>query len=140
MKPPVIIAGILLLLLSVIGGVVAMMSQGGGAAAYDSMSGQEIYAKLCQQCHGERGTAPRGLANSYARKREFWNEENLLAYIASPISVKKKMPHLRDSKRVMPAISKSISVAARRKLVAHVLGLMDALEPKTGGPSTRSAQ
>lgn len=129
MKPPVIIAGVLIFLLSVIGGVVMMMGQGGGAAAYDTMSGPQIYAKLCQQCHGERGTAPRGLANSYARKRQYWDEDSLLAYIESPPRVKAKMPHLAGSNRVMPAISKSIPIEARKRLVAHVIGLMDALEP-----------
>lgn len=127
MKPQFIVAGIGLMLVSIVGGVVAMMSQGGGSATYDAMNGPEIYGKLCQQCHGARGTAPKGLANSYAGKRQYWDEPSLLAYIANPRAVKAKMPHLRDSPKYMPAISKAVPVDARRKLAQHVLSLMDEL-------------
>lgn len=139
MKPPVIIAAIALVLLVVVGGVVMMLGQGGGSAAYESMTGQELYGKLCEQCHGDRGTAPRGLANSYAGKRKYWDEESLLAYIAKPARVKAKMPHLSGSKKYMPAISPAVPIAARRKLVAHVMGLMDALETPSA-PADQSSQ
>jgi mono/diheme cytochrome c family protein len=129
MKPPVIIAGIVTMLAVIVGGVVMMLSQGGGSAAYATMTGKELYGKLCMQCHGDRGTAIKGAGNSYRGKRQLWTETTLLAYIAQPAQVKAKTPHLRGSNKYMPGISPAVPFGARKKLVAHVISLMDALEP-----------
>jgi mono/diheme cytochrome c family protein len=127
MKPMLVTFGIFGLLFAIAAG--AFMAMGaGGAVDYSSMTGAEVYGKLCSSCHGSRGTAPNGSGNSYVGKRGYWDEESLLAYIANPPAVKKKMPHLARSKRAMNPIPRSVPTAARERLVAHVIQLMDTLQ------------
>lgn len=113
--------------------VFSSMFGGTSAATYAALDGPEIYKRLCQQCHGERGTAPNGAGDTYARKREFWDEESLLRYIANPSAVKKTMPHM-TGRRSMQPISRNVPIEARKRLVAHVLELMDDLKD---GPRKR---
>ncbi len=127
MKPLLVTFGILGLLLAITAGAFMAMG-GGGAVDYSTMTGAEVYGKLCSQCHGGRGTAPNGSGNSYVGKRDYWDKESLLTYIADPRSVKKKMPHLARSKRAMNPIPRSVPTAARERLVDHVIQLMDALK------------
>ena len=127
MKPLLVMGGIFGLLAAITAGAFMAMG-GGGAVDYGSLTGAEVYGKLCSTCHGKRGTAPSGAANSYVRKRAFWDTESLLAYIANPPAVQKKMPHLARSKRAMTPIPRSVPQEARERLVAHVLQLMDDLK------------
>ena len=124
MKPLLIMVGVL----GAMAFGVFIALGGAGFADYSTMTGAEVYQRLCASCHGSRGTAPTGAGNSYVRKRDYWTEESLLAYIANPRAVKAKMPHLRASKRVMNPIPRTVPTAARERLVAHVLQLMDALK------------
>ena len=94
---------------------------------YDEMSGAEVYKRLCSLCHGQEGRALTGTGASYLGKRQYWSEQTLLEYIDNPAAYKQKAPHLPG--KYMPAISRTVSAEARQKLVAHVLELMDALEP-----------
>ncbi len=125
MKPPVIIAGIVLIIVISVGGIMALLGPAGGAAAYDTMTGQQLYTKLCFQCHGAKGTGGSGGGSSYAGKRDFWDEQSIIAYLANPQKYRNKQPHMKDSKKFMPAISPSVPIAARKKIAQHVLGLMD---------------
>jgi mono/diheme cytochrome c family protein len=95
---------------------------------YAEMSGAEIYRRLCAQCHGPEGRAMTGLANSYVGKRDLWTEETLLRWLDDPRGYKPNVPHLKSSKRYMPPLSRSVPEEARKRLVAHVLGQMEALE------------
>ena len=129
MKPWVLVLILIGIATVFIGGFLFAIGGGRMQTSYNKLTGQEIYGKLCLQCHGDRGTAPTGLANSYAGKRQHWDEVSLLAYIANPPKVKRTKPHLARTHRVMPAISRSVPAEARQKLVTYVIGLMDALEP-----------
>ena len=101
-----------------------------GKSVYESMSGEDIYRRLCETCHGPEGRAMTGVANSYAGKRKLWTEEKLLAFVDNPQGYRSKMPHLvTSSKLVMPPLSRSVPPEARKRLVEHVLQMMEALEP-----------
>ena len=125
MKPLLIFAGILGVFLIVAVGAFKVIL-GGGTADYASLTGAELYGKLCQQCHGRRGLG--GAGNSYAGKRDYWDKESLLAYIANPPKVKRTMPHLRNSKKAMPAIPLRVPQEARERLVIHIIEMMENLE------------
>ena len=125
MKPFLIVAGILVLLMAITVGAFSAMGIG-GTVDYSTMTGPELYKKLCQQCHGKRGTG--GAGNSYARKRDLWTQESLLEYIADPVKVKATMPHLRNTKKSMQGIPRSVPQAARERLALHVIQLMDNLK------------
>ena len=100
-----------------------------GKSVYESMSGEDIYRRLCATCHGPEGRAMTGVANSYAGKRKLWTKEKLLAFVDDPKGYRSKMPHLMtSSKLVMPALSRSVPPEARKRLVEHVLLMMEALE------------
>lgn len=97
------------------------------SAAYADRSGEEIYARLCTQCHGDEGRALHGRGGTYLGKRKYWTRETLLEYLDDPQAYKRKAPHLTTS-RYMPPISGAVPAEARVRLVDHVLGLMDALD------------
>lgn len=94
---------------------------------YDEMSGAEIYMRLCKQCHGPEGRAPTGVGNTYVNKRDLWTAETLLLYLDNPGGYKRKVPHLKSSKKYMPPLSRSVSPEARQRLVEHVLSQMESL-------------
>ena len=125
MKPFLMTAGIFGILFFVAAGAFKVML-GGGAVDYGTLTGPELYGKLCQQCHHKRGIG--GAGNSYAGKRDYWDKESLLEYIANPAKVKAKTPHLQKSRKSMPAIPRSVPTEARERLVLHVIQLMDSLK------------
>ena len=89
------------------------------------MSGEDIFKVSCAQCHGPRGEGT-GSAPTYRAKRRYWDEEKLLEYIRNPSAYKKKAPHLGN--RHMNAVDGTMPDDARRRLVGHVLELMDSYE------------
>lgn len=103
------------------------------SAAYADRSGEEIYARLCTQCHGDEGRALHGRGGTYLGKRKYWTRETLLEYLEDPQAYKRKAPHLTTS-RYMPPISGAVPADARVRLADHVLGLMDALDGTLDGP------
>lgn len=106
---------------------VVSLAGGCGGSVYDTMSGEEVYRRLCAQCHGPRGRAMGGVGNSFVEKRQYWTEETLAAYLADPKAYRKQVPHLAGSTKIMPALNPNIPTATRDRLVEHVLGLMDDL-------------
>lgn len=99
-----------------------------GPSTYEELSGEQIYSRLCLQCHGEHGRALHGRGGSYLGKRKYWTRETLLEYLQDPQAYKRKAPHLSAS-RYMPPLNRHVPPEARVRLADHVLGLMDALEP-----------
>ena len=124
-KPLLIFAGILALLATT--AFMALKAMGGNVD-YKSLDGEQLFGRLCAQCHGPRGTDPRGVASSYVGKRDYWTKESLLTYIANPRRAKAKIPHMKGSKKYMQPIAKSVPMEARERLVDHVLKLMNDLK------------
>lgn len=98
------------------------------ASAYDGKTGEEIYSRVCETCHGRDGKAVGRDGGSYRAKRKHWSEETLLEYIDNPEVYKRqgKGSHLQG--RYMVPVDKYMPDDARRRVVKHVLKLMDALE------------
>ena len=120
---------IILLVLAGIAGIVGLfllVMQFGGISTerYNSMTGEEMYARLCAHCHGPDGGGKTGA--TYRGKREFWNEAELLEYLKHPAAYQRKNPRLQG--RFMPPLDSSMPLEARKRLVAHVLGMMDNLK------------
>lgn len=113
------------LTLALVGGLAS--SGCDSASAYEQLSGEQIYARLCTQCHGTEGRALHGRGGSYLGKRKYWTRATLLEYLEDPQAYKRKAPHLSAAK-YMPPLNRYVPPAARERLVDHVLGLMDALE------------
>lgn len=106
-------------------GLSALLATGCGLGRdYTGMSGEEIFKVSCAQCHGLRGQG--GSAPTYRAKRQYWDEEKLLEYIHNPAAYKKKAPHLTG--RHMNPVDGTMPEDARRRLVEHVLELMDSYE------------
>ena len=67
------------------GVALALVSAGcDGPSAYQDLSGERIYSRLCTQCHGEQGRALHGRGGSYLGKRKYWTRETLLEYLDDP--------------------------------------------------------
>lgn len=111
-----------------IGGLFFLALQFGGisTAAYDKMTGEEIFTRICSQCHGVDGVITHGKGETYTGKRQYWDEEKLLRYIKNPTAYQRKNSRLKG--RYMPPVDGTMPLAARQRLAAHVLGLMDELE------------
>lgn len=114
------------LTLTLVGGLAS--SGCDNASAYEQLSGAQIYERLCTQCHGPEGRALHGRGGSYLGKRKYWTRATLLEYLEDPQAYKRKAPHLSSAK-YMPPLTPYVQGEARARLVDHVLGLMDALEP-----------
>ncbi len=107
--------------------VLAMQFGSPSSADYKAMSGAQLYSRLCAHCHGSSGMASNGTGATYRGKREFWDEASMLAYLRDPKGFKKNNPRLNQNKH-MPPISSQVPMEARKRLVAHVLGMMDNLK------------
>ena len=109
-----------------IGGLFALAMQFGGVStdAYKKMDGAQLYARLCVQCHGPDGGGRTGA--SYRGKRQHWDETKLLEYLRNPAAYQRKVTHLQG--KYMPPLAGNMPMEARKRLVAHVLGIMDGLE------------
>ncbi|MEL6428451.1 MAG: c-type cytochrome [Planctomycetota bacterium] len=95
---------------------------------YEGVDGETLYKRACLSCHGKDGRAMAGGAPSYRGIRKDWDEEKLLGYIDNPQRYKRANRPPRLGKRYMPPVDRRMPEDARRRLIAHVLGLMDALE------------
>ena len=101
----------------------AVLGCGRGSASSADASGEELYGIWCASCHGGDGRGFMGLGSSFAGVRQFWEEDDLLEYIADPKAFAAGDPRL--GRRPMAAINATVPDAARERLVAHALSLMD---------------
>lgn len=128
MKPLLIVGAVLLGLGAVFW--VALEFAGPGGARYAAMDGAAIYERLCSRCHGDDGRGRGGLGASYAGKRGFWDEASLLRYLRDPAAFQRKDARL--GARYMPPVDGTMPQDARKRLVEHVFGLMEALDSADG--------
>jgi len=88
------------------------------------LSANPTYKAHCVHCHGPQGGGITGLGTDLRVKGEYWNAEELLAYVRDPGGyAAEKMPRLRESVRMTP-LPASVPDEEARELVALVLEAM----------------